>query len=107
VRVETTVSLFNYFLFNIDCNKRRSCVQGEPFHVDSGALGFSVVMFCIGASAAAIILVVRRFTPALGMAELGGPRVPKIITGTMLLSIYIAYVLISSFQAYDHIVVNF
>ena len=92
--------------FNVNCNKRRSCVQGEPFYVDTGALGFSVVMFCIGASATAIILIVRRFSPALGLAELGGPLVPKIITGTMLFVIYIAYVLISSLQAYDHIKVN-
>jgi len=83
------------------------CVQGQPFPVDSGSLGFSVVIFCIGAVCSVVILLSRRYIPALGGAELGGPRVPKIISGIMLFTIWLSYVLISSLQAYGHITTKF
>jgi len=78
-------------------------VQGVPFHVDAGSLGFSVVVFCIGAVCSVVILLSRRYIPALGRAELGGPFTPKVITGCMMFFIWLFYVLISSLQAYGHI----
>jgi len=78
-------------------------VQGEEFPVDAGSLGFSVVVFCIGAVCSVVILLSRRFIPSLGRAELGGPFVPKIVCGAMLFCIWLSYILISSLQAYDHI----
>ena len=75
--------------------------------MESGALGFSVVLFCIGAVCGVVILLLRRFIPALGRAELGGPVVPKVISGVLLFTIWLLYVLISSLQAYGHIKVSF
>jgi len=82
-------------------------VQGEVFHVDAGSLGFSVVVFCIGAVCSVIILLSRRYIPALGRAELGGPLIPKLITGSALFTIWLSYIFISSLQAYGHINAKF
>ena len=82
-------------------------VQGEEFPVDSGSLGFSVVMFCIGAVCSVAILLLRRYIPALGRAELGGPVIPKVICGLTMFLIWFCYILLSSLQAYGHITVSF
>ena len=87
--------------------KLYTTVQGEKFDVESGSLGFSVIIFCIGAVCTVIILLLRRFLTALGRAELGGPLVPKIICGSLLFLIWFSYVLLSSLQAYGHIKVSF
>lgn len=75
--------------------------------MDAGSLGFTVVIFCIGAVCSVMILLSRRYIPALGRAELGGPFVPKVITGTMLFMIWLSYVFISSLQAEGHIKASF
>jgi len=82
-------------------------VQGEPFRVDSGSLGFSVIIFCCGAVCSVVILLCRRYIPVFGRAELGGPVTPKIITGSILFCVWLSYILLSSLQAYDHIPVSF
>ena len=82
-------------------------VQGERFSVDAGSLGFSVVLFCIGAVCTVVILLLRRFVPSLGRAELGGPVIPKYICGSLLFLIWFSYILLSSLQAYGHIKVSF
>ena len=77
--------------------------QGKPFMVPVGSLGFGVVVYVIGATICIGFLLLRRFTPCMGRAELGGPPVPKYITSGLFLIIWVVYVLLSSLQAYDHI----
>jgi len=64
-------------------------------------------MFCIGAVCSVTVLLARRYVPALGRAELGGPLVPKVITGSIMFLIWLFYVFVSSLQAYGHIKVSF
>jgi len=75
--------------------------------VTSGSLGFSVVLFCIGAICSVVILLARRYIPSLGGAELGGPVLVKVISGIILFVIWFSYILLSSLQAYDHIQAEF
>lgn len=77
-------------------------VRGEPFEVKKGNLGFSVGLFtglsilCIG------ILLARRFMGIFGKAELGGPPVPRYVSGIVMMSLWMVYVLFSSFQQYEY-----
>jgi solute carrier family 8 (sodium/calcium exchanger) len=81
--------------------------QGEVFEVQTGSLGFTVVVFCIGAIISIILLLARRYLSIFGNAELGGPVVAKTITGCMFFLLWIGYVIVSSMQAVGHIDVNF
>jgi solute carrier family 8 (sodium/calcium exchanger) len=81
--------------------------KGELFKVEAGSLGFSVVIFCIGAVVSIILLLMRRYMRVFGRAELGGPVAAKMVTGSILFMIWFIYVLISSLQAYGHITVSF
>ena len=80
--------------------------QGKVFKVEAGQLGFTVVVFCIGAVFSILLLLARRLIPALGRAELGGPRVAKAITSGVFFVMWFGYVIVSSLQAYDHITVD-
>jgi solute carrier family 8 (sodium/calcium exchanger) len=75
--------------------------QGNQFEVQPGSLAFSVTIFCSFALVAVLILVLRR-RPYIG-GELGGPRIPKIITTCVLCSLWFFYVLLSSMENYCHI----
>nr|KAG5703828.1 hypothetical protein BaRGS_031462 [Batillaria attramentaria] len=71
-------------------------MEGRPHYVPAGSLGFSVVVFSTMALLAILILMVRRFT--LG-AELGGPKIPKYISGFLLVCLWGSYVLLSILKA--------
>uniref|UniRef100_A0A0N7ZBH2 Calx-beta domain-containing protein n=1 Tax=Scylla olivacea TaxID=85551 RepID=A0A0N7ZBH2_SCYOL len=77
-------------------------VREKDFIVQKGNLGFSVGLFtglsilCIG------ILLARRFFGFFGKAELGGPPVPRYASGIVMMSLWMVYVLFSSFQQYDY-----
>ncbi|XP_053392824.1 sodium/calcium exchanger 2-like isoform X2 [Mercenaria mercenaria] len=77
-------------------------VQGKSFEVSAGDLGFSVTVFTICAIFTVIVLMVRRYVSFFG-GELGGPKVPKIISGVLLIFVWILYVLLSSLQTYKYI----
>lgn len=81
--------------------------QGETFQVKAGALGFSVACYSIAAIITLGFLVLRRFVPFFGKAELGGPMPGKIVTAILFIGLWICYVLLSSFQAYEYFTVNF
>lgn len=53
------------------------------------------------------MLVMRRFFSAFGKGELGGPFITKVITAILMVMLWVIYILLSSFEAYGHIVVNF
>ncbi|XP_061659117.1 sodium/calcium exchanger 2a [Syngnathoides biaculeatus] len=76
-------------------------VKGQVFHVDVGSLAFSVTLFTIFAFFTMGVLMIRR-KPSVG-GELGGPRVPKILTSLILFGLWFLYVLFSSLEAYCHI----
>ena len=69
----------------------------------TGALGFTVIVFCVEAVISIALLLARRYIPVLGRAELGGPFVAKVITGGMFFALWFVYILASSLQAYGHI----
>ncbi|XP_045122490.1 sodium/calcium exchanger 2-like isoform X3 [Portunus trituberculatus] len=77
-------------------------IRDEPFEVKKGNLGFSVGLFtglsilCIG------IILARRFLGVFGKAELGGPATPRYASGIVMMSLWMVYVLFSSFQQYDY-----
>lgn len=74
--------------------------QGQDFEVQAGSLTFSIIIFTIAELTCLAILVLRRYIPALGRGELGGPAVPKYLTAAFLAFLWIAYITLSSLQAY-------
>ncbi|XP_072317881.1 sodium/calcium exchanger 2-like isoform X2 [Eucyclogobius newberryi] len=76
-------------------------IKGQQFRVDPGSLAFSVTLFTIFAFICMGVLLFRR-RPSIG-GELGGPRVPRIITTLLFLGLWFLYILFSSLEAYCHI----
>ncbi|XP_063051305.1 sodium/calcium exchanger 1a [Engraulis encrasicolus] len=72
--------------------------KGKKFLVDPGTLAFSVTLFTIFAFIAIGVLMYRR-RPSIG-GELGGPRIPKILTTTLFFSLWLMYIIFSSLEAY-------
>ncbi|XP_050984900.1 sodium/calcium exchanger 2b isoform X1 [Labeo rohita] len=76
-------------------------IQGKRFQVDPGSLAFSVTLFTIFAFICMGVLLFRR-RPSIG-GELGGPRVPRLLTSLLFLGLWFLYILFSSLEAYCHI----
>ncbi|XP_040907288.1 sodium/calcium exchanger 2a isoform X3 [Toxotes jaculatrix] len=76
-------------------------VKGKAFRVDPGSLAFSVTLFTIFAIFSMGVLMLRR-RPSIG-GELGGPRIPKILTSLLFFGLWFLYILFSSLEAYCHI----
>ncbi|CAK0900524.1 unnamed protein product, partial [Prorocentrum cordatum] len=65
------------------------------FVVDSGFIGFSVVTFCcVCLSAIAIVMIRRKYLHA----ELGGPFVPKITCGAVLIFFWLSWIFVVSWR---------
>lgn len=62
------------------------------------SLAFSVTLFCSEACVAILILLLRR-NKAVG-GELGGPKVIKYITASLLFGLWVIYLVMSSLEAY-------
>uniref|UniRef100_A0A3Q4HXC9 Solute carrier family 8 member 1a n=1 Tax=Neolamprologus brichardi TaxID=32507 RepID=A0A3Q4HXC9_NEOBR len=75
--------------------------QGQEFKVSPGTLAFSVTLFTIFAFICIAVLIYRR-RPEIG-GELGGPRVPKILTTCLFFSLWLMYIVFSSLEAYCHV----
>ncbi|XP_055359814.1 sodium/calcium exchanger 1-like isoform X4 [Betta splendens] len=75
--------------------------KGQEFQVDPGTLAFSVTLFTIFAFVCIAVLIYRR-RPEIG-GELGGPRVPKILTTSLFFSLWLMYIVFSSLEANCHI----
>ncbi|XP_039284888.1 sodium/calcium exchanger 2 isoform X1 [Nilaparvata lugens] len=72
--------------------------QGTQFEVQSGNLGFSVLMYSIASIVAISLLVTRRQLAACGKAELGGPRVTAAASAAILITLWLLYILFSVLQ---------
>ena len=72
--------------------------QGQQFDVPAGSLGFSVIVYSVCAIAALCLLVARHYLPMFGKAELGGPQIPKMISGIFMICLWVLYVILSSLQ---------
>ncbi|KAM9302455.1 sodium/calcium exchanger 1-like [Gastrophryne carolinensis] len=75
--------------------------KGQTFHVEPGSLAFSVTLFT-GLSLVCLCALMYRRRPIIG-GELGGPRLPKILTGLAFVGLWLLYILIASLEAYCHI----
>ncbi|XP_061737148.1 sodium/calcium exchanger 1-like isoform X2 [Nerophis ophidion] len=75
--------------------------KNQEFKVDPGTLAFSVTLFTIFAFICIAVLLYRR-RPGIG-GELGGPRVPKMLTTALFFSLWLMYIILSSLEAYCHI----
>ncbi|XP_061889103.1 sodium/calcium exchanger 1-like isoform X2 [Entelurus aequoreus] len=75
--------------------------QNQEFRVDPGTLAFSVTLFTIFAFICIAVLLYRRRAGIGG--ELGGPRVPKMLTTALFFSLWLMYIILSSLEAYCHI----
>ncbi|XP_053503862.1 sodium/calcium exchanger 2b [Ictalurus furcatus] len=76
-------------------------VKGDSFKVDPGSLAFSVTLFTVFAFICMAVLIFRR-RPSIG-GELGGPRIPRLLTSLLFLGLWFLYILFSSLEAYCHI----
>ncbi|CAH1793840.1 unnamed protein product [Owenia fusiformis] len=74
--------------------------QGKTFKVDAGSLGFSVTVFTCCAVVCLGMIILRRFVPVFGKAELGGPFGPKIASGIFLCSLWLLYIVLATLQTY-------
>ncbi|KAK3760699.1 hypothetical protein RRG08_010672 [Elysia crispata] len=75
--------------------------KDTTFEVPAGNLSFGVIVYTVCAITTITLLLVRRGVPSLGKNELGGPKVPKIVCGVILMFLWFLYVILSSLQAYD------
>ncbi|KAM4722342.1 sodium/calcium exchanger 1-like [Rhinophrynus dorsalis] len=75
--------------------------KGQSFHVAPGSLAFSVTLFT-GLSLICLTTLLYRRRPPVG-GELGGPRVPKVLTALLFLMLWLIYILLASLEAYCHI----
>ncbi|CAK0789576.1 unnamed protein product, partial [Prorocentrum cordatum] len=66
--------------------------KGQEFEVPAGDLAFGVVVFTVAAVVALALLAVRR---RLCGGELGGPYVGKMLSGLLLVLLYVFYVALS------------
>lgn len=72
--------------------------------VNSGSLGFTVMLYTGVALIGIAILMFRRTSSACGRAELGGPNRSKRVSAMILILLWVLYVTMSSLQAYGMIV---
>ncbi|OWF55905.1 Sodium/calcium exchanger 3 [Mizuhopecten yessoensis] len=77
--------------------------KGTTFEVPAGSLGFSVIVFTICSLVTIMFLLFRRNLNVFGSAELGGPKIPKILSGIFCIALWVVYVLLASLNAYEHI----
>ncbi|XP_052779900.1 sodium/calcium exchanger 3-like isoform X2 [Mya arenaria] len=82
-------------------------VKGEYFEVPAGSLGFTVIVYSVFACIALGLLLLRRFLPVFGRAELGGPQGPKIASGVFVIFLWVFYVILTALQVKDVIKVSF
>jgi solute carrier family 8 (sodium/calcium exchanger) len=73
-------------------------LYGTQFKVDPGSLGFSVTIFCTFAFVAIAVMMIRR-VPSVG-GELGGPANIRIFTSSLLIGLWVLYLLLSSLETY-------
>lgn len=69
------------------------------FRVDPGTLAFSVTLFCTAALITIALLLLRR-KQFSGGGELGGRMLPKVATVAILVSLWLAYIILSSLESY-------
>jgi len=79
----------------------------KSFHVPAAELGFSVTLYSICAVICLFTLILRRYLGFFGKTELGGPTVPKYLTGLFFVMLWLTYVVVSSLKAYDLIETQF
>jgi len=80
--------------------------KGDTFKVEAGSLGFSVIIYSICAVICIAMLMIRRNLKVFGNAELGGNVVGKWVCFGILVSLWVFYILVSSFEAYKILKVN-
>ena len=71
------------------------------FQVEPGGLAFSVTVFCISAFICICVIVARRHKAVGG--ELGGTKKFRLPTTLFMFSLWLFYVLISSFKDYCYV----
>uniref|UniRef100_A0A3Q3JNM4 Calx-beta domain-containing protein n=1 Tax=Monopterus albus TaxID=43700 RepID=A0A3Q3JNM4_MONAL len=76
-------------------------IKGKEFKVAPGSLAFSVTLFTVFAFICMGVLLFRR-RPSIG-GELGGPRMPRLLTSLLFFGLWFLYILFSSLEAYCHI----
>lgn len=75
--------------------------QGTTFRVKPGSLGFSVTIFCVGATICTFVLMLRRGKAVGG--ELGGPVKYKYPTVGLFVFMWLFYIVMSSLESYKYI----
>lgn len=81
--------------------------KGETFEVKAGTLVFSVIIYVICACICISLLMMRRYMAVFGKGELGGTFSLKVFSAVLLIFLWLAYIILSALQAYDHITVPF
>ena len=75
-------------------------VQGLPFKVEAGSLGFSVGIFTAVALVGHGILLARRMFPSLGSGELGGPGKFANSSALVFVFLWLIYIALSALNSY-------
>ncbi|KAK7113071.1 sodium/calcium exchanger 3-like [Littorina saxatilis] len=82
-------------------------VKGGKLTVNTGSLGFSVTLFAVFALLTMTMLMLRRSLSVFGKAELGGKKIPKIVSAIIIGFFWVIYIIMSSLQAQGVINVGF
>uniref|UniRef100_A0A0R3RQV3 Sodium/calcium exchanger 3 n=1 Tax=Elaeophora elaphi TaxID=1147741 RepID=A0A0R3RQV3_9BILA len=78
-------------------------IRNEIFVVNAGSLGFSVAIFMAACTTCMVLLIARRVLAFFGKGELGGPVGSKVLSASILVILWLGYVLLSALQTYDYI----
>ncbi|KAH8853429.1 Sodium/calcium exchanger 1 [Schistosoma japonicum] len=73
-------------------------IKGTQFLVQPGSLGFSVTTYCIFALFAIVLIMYRRKKSIGG--ELGGPKVAKYVSASILFFLWFVYILLAGLENY-------
>jgi solute carrier family 8 (sodium/calcium exchanger) len=73
------------------------------FIVEAGAVTFSVFVYTVCAVLGLGLIIMRRFLPAFGCAELGGNNALKYASSIFLVILWVVYVVMSALQSYEYI----
>lgn len=79
----------------------KHAATGSTFVVVPGSLGYSVMIFCICAFLCITLMMIRR-RPMFG-GELGGTEKYRLPTSIFMFMLWVAYLVLSSLEAYCHI----
>ncbi|XP_070574775.1 sodium/calcium exchanger 2-like [Ptychodera flava] len=75
--------------------------KDQLFEIQTHTLAFNIPVYCVLALISVTLLKIRRALTVCGQAELGGPTIPKVISGILFVLLWLIFILLSSLYAQE------